>query len=161
VKFAEGTTVPVEKTRYEIEGLLRKHGASEFSSGWTGGQAGISFVVHHRRVQFRVSTPTAETLSKDLRSRAIRLAGTSWDPVAQRNVPSAAGVSSVIAEEERRLWRCLLLAIKAKLEIVASGIATFDEEFLAHIVTEDGATIMERILAAEVNGRKLLPAVSS
>ena len=33
--FAEGTTVAVEKTRAEIEGLLRKAGATEFSSGYT------------------------------------------------------------------------------------------------------------------------------
>lgn len=47
-------------------------------------------------------------------------------------------------KEERevmRLWRCLLLAIKAKLEVVESGIATFEEEFLAHIVLPDGETV--------------------
>lgn len=42
---------------------------------------------------------------------------------------------------ERTRWRCLLLAIKAKLECVASGITTFEQEFLAHIVMPNGQTV--------------------
>lgn len=44
-------------------------------------------------------------------------------------------------QKMRTAWRCLLLAIKAKLECVASGISTFEEEFLAHIVLPNGETI--------------------
>lgn len=58
--------------------------------------------------------------------------------------------------EERRRWRCLLLAIRAKLEIVASGISEFDEEFLAHVVTDTGETVWTR---AQLT--KLLPAVGA
>lgn len=36
--------------------------------------------------------------------------------------------------EVRRRWRALLLCIKGKLEAVESGITTFEEEFLAHLV---------------------------
>lgn len=38
----------------------------------------------------------------------------------------------------RTSWRALLLAIKAKLSSVDSGIETFDEAFLAHVVMPDG-----------------------
>ncbi len=37
-------------------------------------------------------------------------------------------------------WRALCLTIKAKLESVASGIETFEEAFLAHVVMPDGRT---------------------
>ena len=47
------------------------------------------------------------------------------------------------SQEVRRMWRALALVIKAKLEAVESGITTFDEEFLAHIVMPDGCTIGE------------------
>jgi hypothetical protein len=47
--------------------------------------------------------------------------------------------------EMRRRWRSLALAIKAKLEVVASGIATFDEEFMAHLVLPDGTTVGDRV----------------
>ena len=35
-------------------------------------------------------------------------------------------------------WRALLLAIKAKLESVESGIESFEEAFLPHLVMPDG-----------------------
>ncbi len=43
--------------------------------------------------------------------------------------------------EERRRWRALLLVLRAKFEAVASGITTFDREFLAHLVTNEGVTV--------------------
>lgn len=58
--------------------------------------------------------------------------------------------------EERRIWRALLLVLRAKFEAVDSGITTFDHEFLAHLVTAQGATVgdavapqLERVLAGE------------
>lgn len=49
-------------------------------------------------------------------------------------------------QEERRLWRALLLVLKAKLEAVESGITTFEQEFLAHIVMPDNRTVAEHVL---------------
>lgn len=46
-------------------------------------------------------------------------------------------------QEERQRWRALLLVVKAKLEAVESGITTFEEEFLAHIVLPDNRTVGE------------------
>jgi len=43
----------------------------------------------------------------------------------------------------RQRWRALALVIKAKLEAVESGIAEFEEEFLAHIVLPNGQTVGE------------------
>jgi hypothetical protein len=41
----------------------------------------------------------------------------------------------------RQKWRALALAIKAKLEAVASGITEFESEFLSHIVLPDGRSV--------------------
>lgn len=46
----------------------------------------------------------------------------------------------------RQRWRALLLAIKAKLESVESGIEQFDEAFMAQIVLPDGQTMAEYAL---------------
>src|SRR5262245_44396717 len=46
----------------------------------------------------------------------------------------------------RQRWRALALAIKAKLEAVESGIATFEEEFLAYVVMPDGQTVGQHVL---------------
>lgn len=150
--FAEGTTVSVEKTRAEIESLVRKHGATEFAGGYSATEAGLSFVVSGRRVQFSVKRPlrTDKKLIQKARGRVTY------------GAPKDAALDKAVADEERRLWRCLLLAIKAKLEIVASGISTFEEEFLAHIVTDNGMTVIDRIKLAgeQTGGLRLLPAVS-
>jgi hypothetical protein len=67
--------------------------------------------------------------------------------------------------EERRLWRALLLVLKAKFEAIDSGITTFDHEFLAHLVTSTGATVadaiapqLDRALAADGGVALALPA---
>lgn len=47
--------------------------------------------------------------------------------------------------EERRRWRCLLMALKSKLTIVQTGASTFEREFLADIVLPDRRTVGEWI----------------
>jgi hypothetical protein len=41
----------------------------------------------------------------------------------------------------RQRWRALNLVVKAKLEAVESGIATFEDEFLAYTMLPGGATV--------------------
>jgi hypothetical protein len=63
-------------------------------------------------------------------------------------------------QARRSRWRALLLCIKAKLESVEAGIETFEEAFLAHVVTPDGRTVGEAIqpqIASAYNGRELKP----
>lgn len=47
------------------------------------------------------------------------------------------------AQEERRLWRSLAMAIKSKLDIVRSGISTFEAEMLPYTMLPDGRTFHE------------------
>lgn len=50
-------------------------------------------------------------------------------------------------QRRRQRWRALLLALKAKLECVESGIETFDEAFLAHVVVgARGETVGEHLI---------------
>lgn len=150
VSFAAHTTVPVAKTRGEIEALVEKYGASRFASGWTEDQrAAISFACHGRLVRFVLQLPTIEEAKKKAPRRY------SW------HTPTEAQVTKWRDQEHRRRWRCLLLAIKAKLEVVQSGIATFEEEFLAHIVTPNNLTVYERLKMAEEDGTPLLGPVTS
>ncbi len=48
----------------------------------------------------------------------------------------------------RQRWRALVLVVKAKLEAVETGITTFEQEFMAHIVLPDGKTVGERVRGA-------------
>ncbi len=63
-------------------------------------------------------------------------------------------------QENRRRWRSMVLVVKAKLESVETGISTFQEEFMAHIVMANGKTlaenIMPRLLEAAQSGKRLM-----
>jgi len=142
--FAEGTVVPIARTRGEIEALVEKYGASRFASGWTdNGVAGISFAIKGRMVRFELTLPTMGEAAKKA-------------PRGNRYYATDSQKKKWIDGEGRRRWRCLLLAIKAKLEIVETGIATFEQEFLGHIVTASNQTIYEALKMQE-SGQRLLP----
>ena len=46
----------------------------------------------------------------------------------------------------RSRWRGLLLCIKAKFEAINRGVETFEQAFMAHVMTADGRTIGEHAL---------------
>lgn len=63
-------------------------------------------------------------------------------------------------QQRRSKWRGLLLCIKAKFESIESGVETFEDAFLAHIVTPNGLTVGEQArpaLAALYKGESMQP----
>ena len=52
------------------------------------------------------------------------------------------------AKLHRERWRALFLSIKAKLVSVDTGIETFEEAFLAHVVLADGSTVAQSVAPA-------------
>jgi hypothetical protein len=130
-RYAEGTTVSAEKSKLEIEQILTRYGATSFASGWQGGVAVIAFEAKGRRIKFTLPLPDA----KDKGVTHKRNDG--W------NGPTETEKKERVEQETRRRWRALALAIKAKLEVVESGIATFEQEFMAHVVLPNGATVGE------------------
>ena len=48
-------------------------------------------------------------------------------------------------QREREAWRRLLLLVKAKLEVVAEGVSTFEREFLPDILLPDGSTVYQML----------------
>ena len=117
--YATGTSVPVDRTRAEIEKLLNKYGATGFVYGTTNGQAMLAFEMCSRRLRFLVPMPTPNKSRSD---------------------------EHRVSAEIRRRYRALLLVLKAKLEAVASQIVTFDEEFLAHIVVNGSTTVGDQLV---------------
>lgn len=104
--YASQTSVPIAQSKAEIERLVTRYGATAFASGWKPEGTIIMFEAKGRRIRFELPGPDRKKFSRQER----------YD------------------QEDRRRWRCLVLAIKSKLEAVESGIATFEDEFLAHIV---------------------------
>jgi hypothetical protein len=129
-RFAEGTTVSAEKSRGEIERILSRYGADAFGYETDGTVAIIKFRAHGRYVRFIVPLPPLSDFRLDGRGYLRK-------PPAQQ---------AAHEQEVRRRWRALALAIKAKLEVVDSEIATFEQEFAIHTVLPDGSTVAERLM---------------
>jgi len=125
IHFAANTSVSVDRSKIEIERTLTRYGAEQFMSGWREGQAVIAFRLNNRLVRFTLPLP-------DKNSNDFRLTPTGR---ARRN---SAEVEKLWEQACRQRWRALALTIKAKLEAIECGIATFEEEFLAHIVLPSG-----------------------
>ena len=145
-KFAEGTSVPVEKSRSEIEKMITRYGAASTAFMNAPGRAVILFECQGRRIMFTLPLPqvTDNKFSYDGR-RKLR-------PQHKRQ--------EAWEQACRQRWRALALVIKAKLEAVESGITTFEDEFLAHIVLPEGGTVgayLRPRLAAIYDEGKMVP----
>jgi hypothetical protein len=121
-KYAENTSVPVDRSRSEIERILSKYGADQFSAGWTADKAVILFRLKDRYV--RIDLPLAvKGVTRDHRKYLMG--------------------ENQVAQENRRRWRALVLYVKAKLESIDSGIVSLDSAFMAHILLPNKQTVGE------------------
>lgn len=150
-QYASGTSVSPEKSRNEIERMLERYGATGFLYGRDDerGMALIMFKAHDRQIRFVLPLP-------DPTDRKFTRTPTGL-------ARSTAGANTAYQQEVRRRWRALLLCIKAKLEIVESGILSFEQEFGVHVVLPNGSTVGEwiepQIAEAYATGRmpEMLP----
>lgn len=123
-RYAENTVVKVEKTQAEIVSLLKRYKADSHGFAMEGRVAKVMFRFGDIRVLFTMFVPTAD----DPKFRNAK----TWKSDKRQEKAD---------QEERRLWRSLLLVIKAKLESVDSGIETLEEAFLAQTVLPNGETL--------------------
>lgn len=131
-KFAEGTKVPITQSRAEIERTLERFGADSFGYMTQPDKAMIAFRCRDRNVRFDLPLPSREKARSQDR----------WE------------------RDLRERWRALCLCIKAKLASVESGIESFEEAFLSHVVMPDGQTVGEHArprIAQSYDGKQNVP----
>jgi hypothetical protein len=70
-RYAEDTRVPIEQSRSEVEKILTKYGADQFSSGWTDAKAVVMFRMRERyvRVEMPLVSPKDAKAPKENRRR--------------------------------------------------------------------------------------------
>lgn len=144
-RYATKSTVPVERTRAEIEATLIKYGANAFRTGWDNTSGMIAFVID-KTLMIRFTVPLPDRKDKRFFYKKDR----------RGHLKALTDNQSKIAYEQdvRQRWRALLLAIKGKLEAVEVGISSYEKEFLAHIVLPD-----ERMTVGEWLASEVLPAI--
>lgn len=150
-KFAEGTDVPVERTRAELERLLMQHKATSTAVFNSAHEAAVAFEMLDRRILFRLRLPPKDAKefthgrvnqSSGLKRLSENAAEARWEKAC------------------RQKWRALLLAIKAKLVSVQEGVESFEDAFMAHVVMPDGQTIADHVrprIASAYKDGKMVP----
>lgn len=128
--YAENTTVSFEKSVGETIELVRRRGADQIGQMEYPDRFEIGFKLSERLIRFVLPLPSIG----DIPMRNGR--GSALDLQKRQEL---------LAQAKRQRGRALMLAIKAKLESVESGIETIEEAFLANIVMADGQTVYERI----------------
>jgi hypothetical protein len=149
-RYAEATSVPSERSRAEIERVLKRYGADAFGYIEDRGRVAIMFRARDRHIRFVLPLPD-------------RLARAFTHTPGQGRPRSATQQELAYERTIRQRWRALALVIKAKLEAVEAGISIFEDEFMANIVLPDGKTVSDfmrpQIESAYVTGKMppLLP----
>lgn len=136
-RYAQGTEVPVERSRAEVERILTRYGATRFGSMTEPTRATIYFEVKGRQVQLPVPMPqrTDKKIAKNHNGWAR----------------SESGIQKAIDQETRRRWRVLVITLKSMLESVESGLMTFDQVFLAHLVIPGTARTIGEAIAPKLD----------
>lgn len=122
-RFAADTSVPVERSKAEIEKVLTNYGADGYMAGWDGHTQSAMIAFRYKARNIRMTLPLPK--AADYKARASQ---------------------AKIDQDTRQRWRALLLVVKAKLEAVQSKVATFEQEFLPYIQLPDGRTVGETVL---------------
>lgn len=143
MKFAEGTAVPVSKSRGEIDAILRAWGAAQvqWADDWERGAVLLRFVWVRKADKQRFQARMVVQLSTDaaLREQA-RYGGQSY----ARVMPGK--LQKLQEARGRREHRVLLLWLKAAFNAIDLGIITAEELFLSFIEGADGRTVSEMAL---------------
>lgn len=129
--YAKNTTVSVERSKAEIERTLQRYDADAFGVFNERHRALLQFQISNRMVQIELPLPDRDDPEFTHSQRGARephVAAQHWEKAC------------------RQRWRALALVVKAKLEAVASGISTVEQEFLAWTVLPGGRTVSQQLL---------------
>lgn len=138
--YAADTEVPVERSRQQIEAMLRQRGCEGYASAWSKEGDRIEFAWKGLRIRFVLPAVDKEKHRFDAQGRERKQEF--WN--------------RAVLQADRVRWRGLFLVIKAKLEAVESGISVFEEEFLAFIVDPATDKTVGDVLLPRIQGHQLL-----
>lgn len=130
-RYAEGTKVPMTKTRGEMQALLEKHGCTRF--GWEKTEDGDTLLFSLTGMTFRIEIkrPTAQQVERIVTARYRQ--------------PWLRDKAEDTETEYRRRWRANLMLLKTKLEFIADEDDGLFTELLPYAILRSGQTIGESV----------------
>jgi hypothetical protein len=137
-RYAEHTSVSVEKSKATIETLLAQHGADDIFTGISRAQciAFVAFVIDERQVKLMLPLPDINAIP---RKRHRRGDGACLEDRTDDQI------SKEWEQQCRQRWRALLLVVRGKLEMIEIGASSVDREFLADFAMRDGRVLWQAI----------------
>lgn len=131
--YAKGTVVSIDKSKTELKRIIYNNGGSNYRYAESEHEAMVAFAKENRMIRFVVSFPPPD----DKR----------FTHTPNRHTKRSSAQAYVEYEAEtRRRWRALILTIKSKFEVVESGIATFEQEFMPYILLPNKQTVAEVVI---------------
>ena len=127
--YTENTTVSEEKSRAEIETLLRRFGADKVVSGFDGDTAMVAFEIQRRRVRMLLPLPNEDDSQFHYDGRG-----------AFRTRESR---HKACDQARRQRWRALLLVLKAKFAAIEAGVTSIEREFFADLLLPNNQTMAQ------------------
>ncbi len=104
-RYAAKTKVPVDKTRLEIERLVKRYGAKGFVAGWQGQTARVEFLCAARHIRLSVTVPPAEQEARQ-KWRALLLLVKAKLSSVEAKIASfeEAFVGDIVMPDGRTVW---------------------------------------------------------
>lgn len=121
-RYAEGTTVAVEKSVEDLRRLATRYGADEFTYAMSPHGGVVMFKLQGYPLRYDVTFPTDED--------TVKRAEAEW----------------------RRRWRVVLLRAKGQFEAIEDGDTSVPQAFMAQLMMEDGTTLGTRVDRFGVEG---------
>ena len=138
-RYADETTVPISRSRDEIQKLLRHWGADgiRWTDDYQHDRVLLEFVWHHEScgyvARFSLLLPTAAMLrTSSMDGRSHKFSQTKFD--------------KLMAARGKREHRTLLLFLKGAFEAIEEGLVTAEQLFLPFLVGADDRTVSEVLL---------------
>ena len=142
MKYAENTTVPIERSRSEIETVLKKYGAEQFMYFSEERRAVLAFRLKGCNIQLSVMMPRLDEIPARIGRGYGRLL------TAQKREERREQMA-------RQRWRALVLYVKAKLEFIENELSTVEQEFMAQMMLPSGETVADWLLPQIETARKI------
>lgn len=153
--YAENTTVPVNRSRDEIERTLGRFGADGQAFMRDDVKRIVAIAFHRQNRNYRFTLPLPDPKKFWY--------GKPRSKYASPPLRTETQLAAALEQETRRLFRSLANFIKATLAAVEDGIITADEALLPYLILPSGSTVYETSVMqladmGDVNFRKALSA---
>lgn len=130
-KYASKTSVPVDRSMGQVRQILSKNGADGVAIAETREVAMVQFVFENMPYKFLIHYPNGK-------EDHIRFTDSGRERTEHQ-------VESEIDSEKRRLWRSMVLYIKAAIEAHLNGLVNIKRSMMGNIMLDNGTTMYQRL----------------